>query len=154
MDRRAAFGQIAGAAAVVAAAGVPAMASADGAVSAATRTKAKAIYGNRIAMLKDAVNKGDFASIVEEKNAFILFNSGVYPSPKEKANKKAAIEQVNAIFSAIRKGDKAAVKTAYDSYVKTQGIKSFDEMKASGGQSYSGDFSYTVKTPAASVYVR
>lgn len=152
MDRRGAFGQIATAAAVVA--GVPAMASADGAVSSATRTKAKSVYGNRIAELKKAVDAGDFGAIVEEKNAFILFNSGVFPTPKDKAQKKEAIAMTNAIFSGIRAGDKAAVKTAYDNYVKKYDIKTFAAMKAKGGQTYSGDFAYFVKTDAAEVYVR
>jgi len=152
MDRRTTFGQIAGAAAVLAT--VPAMASADGAVSGSTRLKAKSIYGNRIALLKDAVDKGDFAAIVEEKNAFILFNSGVFPSAKDKVAKKAAIEDVNAIFAGVRKADKGATKVAYDAFVKKNGIKSFKDMKAGSGQSYSGDFAYVVNTDAASVYVR
>ena len=147
MDRRVAVGQIAAGAAVMA--GVPSIASADGAISSATKTKARIVYGNRIAALKKAVDAGDFGAIVEEKNAFILFNSGVYPTPKEKADKQAAIEDVNKIFSGIRKGDKAAVKAAYDSYVKTNDIKSLDQLNASSGQSYSSDFGYTVKTPAA-----
>jgi hypothetical protein len=152
MDRRAAFGQIAAAGAVMA--GVPAIASADGAISPATKTKARLVYGNRIAALKKAVDSGDFGAIVEEKNAFILFNSGVYSAAKDKANKAKAIEDVNAIFAAIRKGDKAGVKAAYDKYVKTNDIKEFASLNAAGGQSYSSDFGYTVKTPAASVYVR
>lgn len=147
MDRRAAFGQIGAAAAVLAT--VPSVAVADGAISAQTITKAKLVYGNRIANLKGAVDKGDFGAIVEEKNAFILFNSGVFPTPKQKADKKAAIEDVNAIFAAVRKGDKAAVKSAYDKYVKTNDIKSFADLNVKDGQSYSGDFSYTVNTPAA-----
>merc|ERR1712194_906768 len=76
MDRRVAFGQIATAGAVLA--GVPAIASADGAISGSTRIKAKVIYGSRIGALEQAVAAGDFAAIVAEKNAFILFNSGVY----------------------------------------------------------------------------
>ena len=152
MDRRGAFGQIAAAAAVVA--GVPAIASADGAVSPATRLKAKAVYGNRIAELKKAVESGDFGKIVEEKNAFILFNSGVFPTSKDKAQKKEAIAMTNAIFAGVRSGDKAAVKKAYDDYVKKYDIKTFAAMKAKGGQSYSGDYAYFVKTDAAEVYVR
>ena len=42
-----------------------------------------------------------------------------------------------------------AVKSAYDAYVKTNDIKSLGDLKASTGQSYSSDFGYTVKTPAA-----
>ena len=152
MDRRAAFGQIATAGAVLA--GVPAIASADGAVRSATKTKAKVVYGSRIAALKKTVDSGDFGAIVEEKNAFILFNSGVYPSAKDKAAKKAAIDQVNAIFSAVRKGDKAAVKSAYDKYVASQDIRDVTATSAAGGQSYSSDYGYVIKTPSASIYVR
>ena len=152
MDRRVAFGQIATAGAVLA--GVPALASADGAVSAATKTKAKVVYGSRIANLKSAVDSGDFGAIVEEKNAFILFNSGVYSAVKDKAAKASAIEDVNAIFAGIRAGDKAAVKTAYDKYVKSQGISDVLSASAKGGQSYSSDYSYLVKSNAASIYVR
>ena len=152
MDRRGAFGQIAAAAAVVT--GVPAIASADGAVSPATKMKAKAVYGNKIAMLKDAVSSGDFGKIVDEKNAFILFNSGAYPSAKVKAEKEAAIAGTNAIFAAIRSKDKAALKSAYDSYVASNGIKAPAAIDASYGQGYSSDYDYRVRTNQASIYVR
>merc|ERR1719223_1996776 len=76
MDRRAAFGQIATAGAVLA--GVPAIASADGAVSSASINRARGLYGERIVALAGAVSAGDFKAIAEEKNAFILFNSGAY----------------------------------------------------------------------------
>jgi hypothetical protein len=147
MERRVAFGQIATAGAVLA--GLPTIASADGAVSAATKTKAKIVYGSRIAALKKAVDSGDFAAIADEKSAFILFNSGVYPTPKEKAAKKAAIDDVNALFAGIRKGDKAAVKSAYDKYVKANGIDNVLSKSTGGGQSYSSDYSYLAKSPAA-----
>ena len=149
-DRRAAIGQIAaGAAGVAAATAGVAPAFADGAVSAATIQRSKAVYGNKIASLASAVDKGDFGAIAEEKNAFILFNSGAYPRVVDKTAKKAAIEQTNAIFSAIRAGDKAAVKSAYSAYVSANGIKSIDAVKADNGQGYSSDFDYRVKTPAA-----
>ena len=91
MDRRAAFGQIAVAGAVLA--GVPAIASADGSVSAATINRARGIYGDRIVLLKGAVAAGDFKAIAEEKNAFVLFNSGAYANNKGK--KKAASKEEN-----------------------------------------------------------
>lgn len=147
MERRSAFGQIAAAGAVLA--GLPTIASADGAVSTASKTKAKVKYGSRIAALKKAVDSGDFAAIAEEKSAFILFNSGVYPTPKEKAAKKAAIDDVNALFAGIRKGDKAAVKAAYEKYVKANDITDVLAKNTGGGQSYSSDFSYLGKTNAA-----
>jgi hypothetical protein len=145
MDRRSAFGQIATAGAVLA--GVPAIASADGAASAATRERARAVYGNRIAALKAAVDAGDFGAIADEKNAFILFNSGAYST--DKAKKKAAIAGTNSIFAAIRSGDKAAVKKAYSDYVASNNIKAFESVKSDNGQGYSSDFDYRVKTPSA-----
>ncbi len=145
MDRRSAFGQIATAGAVLA--GVPAIASADGAASASTQARARAIYGDRIAALKDAVEKGDFGAIADEKGAFILFNSGAYST--NKAKQKAAIAGTNAIFAAIRSGDKAAVKKAYNDYVAANGVKAFDAIKSDNGQGYSSDFDYRVKTPSA-----
>ena len=60
MDRRAAAGQIAAGAAVLA--GLPQLALADGARSAATVSRAKGIYGQRIAALESAVASGDFGA--------------------------------------------------------------------------------------------
>jgi hypothetical protein len=150
MDRRSAFGQIAAAGAVLA--GVPAIASADGAASAVTQQRARAIYGARVAALKSAVEAGDFKAIAAEKNAFVLFNSGAYST--NKAKKNAAIAGTNAIFAAIRSGDKSAVKTAYNEYVAANAIKDFDEVDAESGQGYCNDFDYRVRTPSAAIYVR
>lgn len=138
MDRRAAFGQIAAAAAIVA---VPTVASADGAVSKSTTLKAKVVYGGRIAGLAKAVSSGDFGAVAEEKNAFILFNSGVYPGVKNKSKKAAAIEGTNAIFAAIRKQDKAGLKSAYDAYVKANDVSALPAADGTG-QTYASDFGY------------
>jgi Photosystem II Psb31 protein len=148
MDRRAAMGAIAAAGLVA----VPTMASADGAVSAATIQRAKFTYGSRVAALKDAVAAGDFAAIANEKNAFILFNSGAYP--KDKAKKAAAIEGTNAIFAAIRAKDKAALKSAYDAYRAANEIKDVAPLSSSSGQGYSSDYDYRVRTKQAAIYVR
>ena len=152
VDRRAAFGQIAGAAALVAA--FPQMASADGAVSVATVTRARGIYGDRIASLKAAVEKGDLDAVVAEKSAFVLFNSGAYPGAKNKQLKKSAIEGTNAVFKAVKAGDKAAVKAAYNSYVAANDIKPLPVVDSNKGQGYSGDFDFRVRTKAGAVYVR
>lgn len=145
MDRRAAFGQIATSGAVLA--GIPAIASADGAVSGASKERARGIYGSRIAALQGAVDAGDFAAIAEEKNAFILFNSGAYAT--NKAAKNAAVAGTNKIFAAIRSGDKAAVKSAYAEYIAANGIKNRLAAETVDGQTYSGDFDYRVGTKAA-----
>lgn len=146
MDRRAAFGQIAiGAAAV---AGVPQIAAADGAVSSATIARARGIYGDRIASLKDAAAKGDFDAIAAEKNAFILFNSGAYPRVVDKEAKAAAVAATNDIFAAVKGKDAGGLKSAYTSYVASNGISALPNIKASYGQGYSGDYDYKTRTSA------
>ncbi|KAL3941397.1 MAG: hypothetical protein SGARI_000617 [Bacillariaceae sp.] len=150
MDRRAAVTAIAGAALVAA----PSMASADGAISAATIQRSRFNYGSRIGALKAAVAKGDFGAVAEEKNAFILFNSGAYPRAKDKELKNAAIAGTNAIFAAIRSKDSAGLKKAYDSYVAANDIKEPAALDANGGQGYSSDYDYRVKTNQAALWVR
>ena len=150
MDRRAAVSAIAGAALVVA----PSMASADGAISAATIQRSRFNYGSRIAALKSAVAKGDFKAVAEEKNAFILFNSGAYPRAKDKEAKNAAIAGTNAIFAAIRSKDSAGLKKAYDSYVAANDIKEPTPIDANGGQGYSSDYDYRVRTNQAAIWIR
>jgi len=150
MDRRAAFGQIAAAGAVLA--GVPAIASADGSVSASTIGRARGTYGERVVQLAPAVAAGDFKAIAKEKNAFILFNSGVYAN--NKGMKKAAVAQTNDIFKAIRSGDKAAVKGAYDAYVAANKITGLPDIDSKDGQGFCNDFDYRRGTKAGAIYVR
>lgn len=102
--------------------------------------------------MKDAVAKGDFDAVAEEKNAFILFNSGAYPRVKDKAEKAAAIEGTNKIFAAIRSKDTGALKSAYESFVKENEITPIPTIDPNKGQGYSSDFSYLAKTPAGYVY--
>lgn len=149
-DRRAAISKIAGAAAAV----IPAIANADGAVSKATIGRARGIYGGRIAELKAAVEKGDFAAVTGDKSAFILFNSGAYPGSKFKASKSTAIAQTNAIFAACRAGDKAALKSAFEAYVSTNEISLLPTVDVDGGQGYSNDYDYKARSKAGAIYVR
>lgn len=146
VDRRAAFGQIAIGAAVVA--GVPQLAAADGAVSAATINRARYQYGDRIIALKPAVEKGDFDAVKEEKNAFILFNSGSYPRVTDKTAKAEAIKGTNEIFAAVKAKDAGALKKAYSDYVAKNDIKAIPAVSNKDGQGYSGDFDFRVKTKA------
>lgn len=153
IDRRAVFGQVAAGAAAVTA--LPQLALADGAVSAGTIAKARAVYGGRIYDLKDAVEKGDFGKIAEEKNAFVLFNSGAYPSAKSKKQKQEAIKQTNDIFAAVKNKDKAALKKAFDNYIASNEIKGFPVVEnANKGQGYSSEFDYRARTKAGTVYIR
>merc|ERR1719252_287969 len=100
-NRRAALQKVAGA--IAGALARPQVASADGAVSTATVARSRGIYGGRIAALSGAVSKGDFAAVADEKNAFILFNSGAYQlkTPAAKAAKAVAQEGTANIFAAV-----------------------------------------------------
>jgi hypothetical protein len=142
MDRRAAAGQIAAGAAVLV--GLPNLALADGAKSAATRSRARGIYGQRIAALESAVNSGDFGAVAAEKNAFILFNSGALSGKDERAS---AVKQTNDIFAAIRAKDAAALKKAYQAYKTTNEI-AIVQVDKNSGQGYSGDYDFKARTPA------
>eukprot|EP00580_Thalassiosira_gravida_P000903 CAMPEP_0201613906 /NCGR_PEP_ID=MMETSP0492-20130828/27227_1 /ASSEMBLY_ACC=CAM_ASM_000837 /TAXON_ID=420259 /ORGANISM="Thalassiosira gravida, Strain GMp14c1" /LENGTH=179 /DNA_ID=CAMNT_0048080971 /DNA_START=28 /DNA_END=567 /DNA_ORIENTATION=+ len=148
MDRRTAAGQIAAGAAVLA--GVPSLALADGAKSASTRSRAKGIYGQRIAGLEAAVNAGDFGAVAAEKNAFILYNSGALTS---KATKAQAVKETNAIFAAIRGKDAGALKSAYATYKASNGIELITADKETG-QGYSNDYDFKARTKAGAIYVR
>lgn len=150
-DRRAAITKIAGFAALVAA---PTVASADGAVSGATISRAKGIYGSRIYDLKGAVEAGDFKAVIDEKNVFILFNSGAYPGVKNKELKAKAIAGTNAIFAAVRSKDKAALKAAYASYVADNKVTGLPELGVDGGQGFGNDYDFKSRTKAGAVYQR
>jgi hypothetical protein len=123
-NRRAALQKVAGA--VAGALALPQVASADGAVSTTTIQRSRGIYGGRIAALSGAVSKGDFAAVADEKNAFILFNSGAYQK-KGQANKSAkavAQEGTAEIFAAVDAKDAGKLKAAYAAYTKNapQGV--------------------------------
>jgi hypothetical protein len=150
MDRRTAFNSIAAAAVVTA---VPQFAFADGAVSAATRQRARTVYGSRIYDLKKAVDEGNFDAIVAEKSAFILFNSGAYAKINTGA-KQAAIQGTNAIFAAVKARDKAALKSAYNKYLAANEITALPAVSSDNGQGFSSDFDYRRGTKAGAVYVR
>ena len=148
MDRRAAATQIATGAAVLA--GLPQLALADGARSNASETRARGIYGQRIAGLESAVNSGDFGAVAAEKNAFILYNSG---GISDKTKKKAAVANTNEIFAAIRSKDAAALKSAYGKYKSSNGIELIS-VDLQSGQGYSNDYDFKARTTAGTIYVR
>ena len=79
-------------------------AHADGAVSAATVTRAGALYGPRVIGLKGAVDKADFAAIEAQLGAARLFNSGAY------AMNTPLKKKVIAAFNDVEKAVKAKVR--------------------------------------------
>lgn len=95
----------------------PKPAFADGAVSPATVQRARGIYGSRIASLKGAVENGDFDAILEEKNAFELFNSGAFSlrSATAKEQKKTSVAATKDILEACAAKDKSKLKSVAES---------------------------------------
>jgi len=113
-------------AAAVAAA--PFAALADGASSPAVRERARAIYGSRVGRLADASTE----LILEEKNCFTLFTTGVYRtdvSSKEKVKTLKALEK-KAVASA-KAGDKAGANAAVKEFVKVGEIEILDTIEYS-----------------------
>merc|ERR1719353_1979454 len=102
--------------------------------------RSRGIYGGRIAALSGAVSKGDFAAVADEKNAFILFNSGAYQlkTPAAKAAKAAG-----------------KLKAAYAAYTKNAGIDlSPGKESVMGGQGFGSDYDWKNRTPKGTVYQR
>jgi len=134
---------------------VPKEALADGAVSAATVQRARGIYGAKIAGLKDAVAKGDFEAVADEKNAFTLFNSGAYAmkGATQKAQKAVAEAATKDIFAAVAAKDKAALGKAYDAFMKNAAIETA-AVDVATGQGFSGDYDWKIRTSKGAIYQR
>jgi len=143
------------AAAVGAALLAPRPALADGAVSPATVQRARGIYGARIAALKSAVDKGDFGAVLDEKNAFDLFNSGAFAirSAIAKESKAKSIAATEEILAAAAAGDKSKLKSAYDTFMKNAGISS-GSIDITYGQGYQSEFDWKARTPKGTIYQR
>lgn len=126
-------------------------------MSTTTIQRSRGIYGGRIAALSGAVSKGDFAAVADEKNAFILFNSGAYQK-KGQANKSAkavAQEGTAEIFAAVDAKDAGKLKAAYAAYTKNAGIDlSPPKESVTGGQGFGSDFDWKNRTPKGTVYQR
>lgn len=111
----------------------------------------------RIADLKDAVNKGDFAAVLAEKNAFDLFNSGAYAqkSAITKAQKAVAVTETKNIMEAIASKNAQQLKTSYAAYVKNAGIEDQNSaLRLADGQGYSTDYDWKVRTKKGVIYQR
>lgn len=114
VSRRAFFTNAAG----FAAAAVAAPAFADGANSAMGSFKARSIYGSRIFKLKGASP----AAILEEKNAFTLFTSGVYRTIDAKPTKVALTKIQKDLLAAAGAGDSAKTQALLGDFLKTGSI--------------------------------
>ncbi|KAH8056865.1 xanthine dehydrogenase [Aureococcus anophagefferens] len=118
------------------------------------RRASRGIYGG-IADLKDAVEKGDFAAVLAEKNAFDLFNSGAYAqkSAITKAQKAIAVTETKNIMEAIASKNANQLKTSYAAYMKNAAIDT-KPVDVSTGQGYSNDYDWKVRTKKGAIYQR
>lgn len=147
-SRRAAvtkFGQALGLG--IAAAGMPGAAFADGAVSDASRSRARGIYGPKV-----LATGGAPAAVLGEETSFKLYVSG---GLKRKDEQKVANAALKDLLAAAKKGDDGATKDAYKKYLAATGLDKpspFTDKDAYQGSS--SDFTWTNRTNKGYVYVR
>ena len=89
--------------------------------------KSRAVYGSRVYRLQDA--SPDF--IMEEKNVFTLFITGVYGASADKATKKELEKLEKAALKAATKGDAAAAQAAIKQFVALGQIQELDNKPGS-----------------------
>ena len=75
--------------------------------------KSRAVYGSRVYRLQDATP----AVIIDEKNAFTLFITGVFGSTVDKPTKKALEKLETAALAAAGKGDAATAQKAVRDFI-------------------------------------
>uniref|UniRef100_A0A7S1XY29 Photosystem II Psb31 protein domain-containing protein n=1 Tax=Phaeomonas parva TaxID=124430 RepID=A0A7S1XY29_9STRA len=123
-------------------------AMADGAVSDATRARARGLQGPKI-----LATKGEPAAVLEESTAFELFNAG---GLKRKDQIQTATAAYKNLVAAAKSGDASATKSAYSEYLKATGLDKpspFNNAK-DNFQGSSSDFNWTKNTELGYTYVR
>jgi hypothetical protein len=124
LARRAFVGTFAAAAVGMA----PLAAFADGAASPATRERARAIYGSRIARLSNA----PAADILEEKNAFKLFISGAYRSDAATKELRGKLTSISAsTIASAKAGDSSGAQAGVKEFVKIADLRVLDTVQNS-----------------------
>jgi|ERR1712176_100339 len=103
----------------------PALANADGANSAQTAFRARAIYGSRIYRLKSA----SAAAILAESNAFKLFISGAYRTGDVKPTAVQLTKLSRSILASAAAGDEAAAKKTLSEFVELAKLSELDSIK-------------------------
>ena len=123
VSRRTVFSGIASAVAAA-----PLAAVADGASSPAVRERARAVYGSRVARLAGA----SADKIIEEKNCFTLFTTGVYRTDAASKAKKAELTALSKkALAAAKAGDSAGAQAAVKDFIKVGEIKDVDTLELS-----------------------
>ena len=105
-------------------------------------------------MLQDAVNKGDFDAVADEKNAFELFNSGAYQAAGgvAQAQRAVSVENYGAIKEAVASKNAAGLKAAYKKFIDDADIASL--LEPVSGQGMSADYDWKARGVKGYVYVR
>merc|ERR1712087_346645 len=103
----------------------PALANADGANSAQTAFRARAIYGSRIYRLKSE----SAAAILAESNAFKLFISGAYRTGDVKPTAVQLTKLSKSILASAAAGDEAAAKKTLSEFVAVAKLSELDSIK-------------------------
>ena len=86
--------------------------------------KSRAVYGSRIYRLQDATP----AKVIEEKNAFALFISGVYASSADKPVRVKLEKLEKAALAAAKKGDTSGAREAVREFVALGQITELDRV--------------------------
>ena len=89
--------------------------------------KSRAVYGSRIFRLQDAT----VAVILDEKNAFQLFITGVYGASADKQTKKELEKLEKAALVAAQKGDASAAHAVIKQFVALGRITEMDMLPGS-----------------------
>lgn len=84
--------------------------------------KSRAVYGSRVYRLQGAST----AVIIDEKNVFTLFITGVYGSTADKQTRKELEKLEKAALAAATKGDEARAQAAIKSFVALGQIQELD----------------------------
>ena len=89
--------------------------------------KSRAVYGSRVFRLQQATP----ATIIEEKNVFTLFITGVYGASADKATRKALEKLEAKALAAANKGDASTAQAAVKEFVALGQIEELDMLPGS-----------------------
>lgn len=84
--------------------------------------KSRSVYGSRVYRLQSAAP----ATIIDEKNVFQLFITGVYGATVDKPTRKELEQLEKAALAAANKGDAAAAQAAVQKFVVLGQIEELD----------------------------
>ena len=100
----------------------------NGLACAAIAERARALYGSRIFRLQGATAE----KILEEKNCFALFTTGVYRSDTFSKDTRSTLKGLEKkAIAAAKSGDSAGAQAAVKEFVKVGNIRVLDDIQDS-----------------------